>query len=108
MCCYQILIRYFLREFPGFFQNILKQVEAALFKDGIAFPGILGFIAVHDYGDVFNRSFFELRLDGFCDFFGGMRIDIVEAFLDGVEQRILIIANLVSEVLYTVMIPSEE
>ena len=44
-CCesgiHQIFIRCPCGQFPGFFQNVLQKIEAALLKDQITFPGIL-------------------------------------------------------------------
>lgn len=39
----------------------------------------------------FVPTFLELRGDGFGDFFGGVGVDVVEAFLNCVEQRTLIL-----------------
>ena len=62
---------------------------------GFDWPG--GFVyswckcqAVHDDGQLIQGRFLELGLDGLGDLLGGVGVDVIHAFLDGIERRILI------------------
>lgn len=87
---HQIFIGYPLGQLSGFLQDVLQQLEAFFLKDGVVLPGILGFVAVHDDGQLIQGRLLELGLDGLCDLLGGVGVDVIHAFLDGVERRILI------------------
>lgn len=86
-CSYQILIRNPLGQFTGFLQNVLQQVKTVFLKDNIGFPGVLRLVTFDNSGDIFQRGFFKLGLNNFGNFFRGVGIDVINAFLDGMEQR---------------------
>lgn len=83
---YQVLIWHPFRQFSGFLQDVLQQLKAVFLKDQVLFPGVLGFVAVHDHGDIFQRRFGELGLDGLGDLLGGVGVDVVHTLLDGVGE----------------------
>ena len=87
---HQIFIGYPLGQLSGFLQDVLQQLEAFFLKDGVVLPGILGFVAVHDDGQLIQGRLLELGLDGLCDLLGRVGVDVIHAFLDGIERRGLI------------------
>lgn len=87
---HQILIRHPLGQFAGFLQNVLEQLEAVFLKHGVVLPGVLGFVTVHDDGQLIQGRLLELGLDGLGDLLGGVGVDVIHAFLDGIERRGLI------------------
>lgn len=94
-CCfrkfggYQILIGNLSGKLAAFLQNIFQEKKAFFFKDGISFPGVLGLVPFYDFGQRLEVGFLKLRLDSFGNLLRCVRIYIVQAFLDGMEQRIL-------------------
>lgn len=87
---HQILIRHPLGQLAGFLQNVLEQLEAVFLKHGVVLPGVLGFVTVHDDREFIQGRFLELGLDGLGDLLGGVGVDVIHAFLDGIERRGLI------------------
>ena len=52
---------------------------------------ILVLVTANNDSDFVHRGLLELRGDGFGYFLGGVGVDVVHAFLDGIERRILIL-----------------
>ena len=59
----QIRVRNSLRQFTGFFQNVLKESECVFFKNQIILPGGLIVISGNNSGNGFFIGFFKLRLN---------------------------------------------
>lgn len=87
---HQIFIGYPLGQLSGFLQDVLQQLEAVFLKHGVVLPGVLGFVTVHDDREFIQGRFLELGLDGLGDLLGGVGVDVIHAFLDGIERRGLI------------------
>lgn len=77
-------------QLPRLVKNILQEIKAAFLKDGVILPGILIFITRHDRGNVRLVCLGKLRLDGFCDLFCAVAVDVLKAALNGTERRMLI------------------
>lgn len=85
-CVDQIGVRNALGKFPGFFKDILKQKETVLFKDQVAFPGVLRSIALYDSGDRLKVCLLKLRSDHFGDLGRRVGRHVVHTFLQGVRE----------------------
>ncbi len=86
LCGYQILIGNTLRQFAGFFQNILKQGEGFFLKNQIIFPGILIIITGDDGGKCLKVCFLELWLDDLGDFLRRVGRYVIHSLLEGVGE----------------------
>lgn len=80
-------------QFTGFIQNILQEIKAAFFKDGIILPGILILVTLYNGSNGGLVCLGKLRLDGLCDLLCAVAVYILKAALDGTERRILIIVG---------------
>ena len=68
------------------FQDVLQKIEAFLFKNRIALPGVLILVPLYDCGDGIDLCLFKLRLDGFGNFFRRMGIDVIQSLLDRIGE----------------------
>ena len=86
LCCYQFVVRNAFVKFAGFLQDVFQKLEAVLLEDGVVLPGILIFVAADNGGDGILIGLLELGLDHFGDFFGGVGVDVFQAFLNRVGE----------------------
>lgn len=83
---HKILVGHALVQFSCFLQNILQKLKAVFFKDRVILSGILVLVTANNDSDFVHRGLLELGSNGFGYFLGGVGVDVVHAFLDGIRE----------------------